>query len=66
LFNRQLDGQPEFKAEFFTGVGNSGDGDGSSDVGLLPAVIALSVILALLLGGAVVVYVLYIRSVVPL
>ncbi|XP_021934573.1 uncharacterized protein LOC110837076 isoform X3 [Zootermopsis nevadensis] len=56
-----LDGQPEFKAETWTSVNNGGDGDGSSDMGLLPAVIALSVILAILLGGAVVVYVLYIR-----
>jgi hypothetical protein len=66
LFNRLLEGEPEFKAESWAAVSNSGDSDGSIDIGLLSAVIVLSVILVLLLGGAGVVYVLYVRSVVLL
>jgi hypothetical protein len=66
LFNRRLDGQPEFKAESWTDVSNNGNVDGGSDVELLPAVIALAVVLALLLCVAGVVYALYVRSVVPL
>jgi hypothetical protein len=61
LFNRQLEGEAEFRAESWTGSSNNSDG--SSDGGLLIAVIVLSVILVLLLGGVTVAYLLYVRSV---
>jgi hypothetical protein len=62
LLNRQLEGEAEFRAESWTDASNKNDG--SSDGSLLVAVIVLSVILILLLGGVSVVYLLYVRSVV--
>jgi len=67
LFNRNLEEATEFTSESWTDS-NSGatyeiKPNQSSDTGLLVAVIVLAVIILVLLGGAGVAYLLYVRSV---
>jgi hypothetical protein len=63
LLHRQL-GETDFTSDSWTASTSSNNHE-SNDTGLLIGVIVLAVIIALLLGGAGVGYLLYIRSVFP-
>jgi hypothetical protein len=62
LLNRGLEGATNFTSESWT-ASNSNATYESIDTGLLATVIVLAVIILLLLGGAGIVYLRYVRSV---